>query len=45
MSDTTKKLKELLPVWAELTGVIIKLVCKLLLEIEGKDEQMPARRA
>jgi len=36
VSETAKKLKELLPVWGELTGVIISLVCKLLAEREAR---------
>jgi hypothetical protein len=36
VSETAQKLKELLPIWAELTGVIIKLICKLLAERETK---------
>jgi len=35
-SDAAKKLKEYLPIWAELTGVIIKLMCKVL---DGHDER------
>lgn len=36
MSESSKKLRELLPIWAELTGAIIKLVCKVLLEFEER---------
>ena len=36
MSETAKELKKLLPIWAELTGVIVKLVCKLLAERESR---------
>jgi hypothetical protein len=32
VSDAAKELKKILPVWAELTGVVIALICKVLLE-------------
>ena len=35
-ASAAQRLKELLPVWAELTGVIIKLICKVLAEREVK---------